>query len=194
MNIKIIFAFVMGVGAAGAAGWFIAKKRYEKIAQEEIDSVKAKYTIKKPEGDISEKVGKAESTGIDGESDISVNAEKPSEQADTGKTDISEKPKNGGKNDRPFLISPDEYGSVTGYELTSLTYYEGDGILANDENDEEIEDIDGTVGADFVNYFGEYEEDAAYVRNDILETDFEILRDRRSYSDVVKNLGYYAGD
>ena len=49
--------------------------------------------------------------------------------------------------EKPYVISPEEFGDFDEYTKLSLTYY-SDGVLA-DENDEIVDDIDETVGADF---------------------------------------------
>ena len=47
---KINFAmFMAGLTIGSAATWLCLKKRYEQIAQEEINSVKAVFAEKKPE-------------------------------------------------------------------------------------------------------------------------------------------------
>ena len=84
--------------------------------------------------------------------------------------------------DAPYVIPPEEFGE-TDYEIISLTYY-ADGILA-DDMDDIVDDVDDIVGADSLTHFGEYEEDSVFVRNDLREVDYEILRDPRKYSDVV---------
>ena len=85
--------------------------------------------------------------------------------------------------DKPYVIKPEDFGSIDEYEKVSLTYY-SDGILA-DELDFVIEDVEDAVGKDSLNHFGEYEDDSVFVRNDRLECDYEILRDSRKYADVV---------
>lgn len=87
--------------------------------------------------------------------------------------------------DKPYVISPEEFGEMEGYLQCSLTYYM-DGVLT-DEDDHIIDDADDIVGVDFYKHFGEYEDDSVFVRNDGKKHDYEILKDFRSYSDVVKN-------
>ena len=82
------------------------------------------------------------------------------------------------------MIAPEDFDEYDDYEIVSLTYYD-DGILAN-ENDEIVEDVEELIGADSLNRFGEYEDDSVYVRDERIKTDYEILRDRRNYTDVVK--------
>ena len=61
------------------------------------------------------------------------------------------------------------------YDTISLTYY-SDNVLA-DEDNEIIEDVEGVVGEDSLNHFGEYEDDAVYVRNNARKVGSEkILR------------------
>ena len=55
-----------------------------------------------------------------------------------------------------------------------------------DDNDDVIDDIEGTVGIDSLTHFGEYEDDAVFVRNDELKCYYEILLDHRNYNDFVK--------
>ena len=89
--------------------------------------------------------------------------------------------------DGPYVISPDEFGNEFDYEEVSLTYY-ADGVLTDDQ-DNIIEDVEGLVGLDSLNHFGEYEDDSVFVRNDALQTDYEILADLRNYSDVCTVFG-----
>ena len=68
------------------------------------------------------------------------------------------------------------------YDLVSLEYY-ADKVLV-DEDDHPIQDVEYMVGEDSLEHFGEYEEDAVYVRNDLIKTDFEILLvESRYYED-----------
>lgn len=86
--------------------------------------------------------------------------------------------------DEPEVIPPDEFGEFEDYDKISLTYY-SDYVLA-DENDDLVEDIENTVGAESLETFGEWEDDSVFVRNDRLKAYFEILLDQRKYSDVLK--------
>ena len=86
------------------------------------------------------------------------------------------------KKNRVYVISPEEFGN-NDYDAESLNYY-ADGVLTNSW-DEVIEDVDGFVGEDSLTRFGEYEDDCVYVRNEVLQTDYEILLDERKFSDIV---------
>lgn len=85
---------------------------------------------------------------------------------------------------KPYVISPDDFGELDGYETATLTYY-ADGVLEDDYYlviDES--EVDAMVGVDSFNHFGEHEQDTVFVRNEQQKTDFEIQRDLRKYSEV----------
>ena len=87
--------------------------------------------------------------------------------------------------DVPYVISPDEFDELDGYTPISLTYF-ADGVLA-DEYGVIVDNMEEIVG-DGLNHFGEYEEDAVYVRNDAKRCDYEILKDERKYAEFRKTL------
>lgn len=87
---------------------------------------------------------------------------------------------------KPYVITPDEFGE-TDYKIISLYYY-ADNVLT-DEFDNIIDDVEGTVGEASLDTFGEYEDDAVFVRNDQLEIDYEICADLRAYSEIYRNEG-----
>ena len=171
------------VGAAVTYNHF--KTKYERIAQEEIDSVKRAFS----EPQQSEPVeGSTEDKSVD-----ELIAEEVSSYNDIIKTQgyapdgvpayLQGKEVKGVS--RPYVISPADFDTLDDYEAYSLTYYE-DGVLT-DEQDNPVEDIDAMIGRDSLNHFGEYEDDSVHVRNDALQCDFEILRDLRNSSDVFRN-------
>lgn len=190
---KINFAmFMAGATVGSAAMWLYLKKKYEQIAQEEIDSVKAAFAERKPDFNIRN--NKDEQEDNQHKADIAklkpdlVNyVAKLQEEGYTNYTEHSRKNTNEEKDevmpDKPYVISPDEYGASDNYTPISLTYY-SDGVLADDE-DEIMEDIEGTVGEDFADHFGDYEDDSVHIRNDRLRCDYEILRDNRSFREVT---------
>ena len=91
-------------------------------------------------------------------------------------------------NDDPYVISPLKFAEGCDYETISLTYFQNGGILV-DELGELVNDIEGTVGLEFHEHFGEYTDDpdTVYVRNDRLEVDYEIQLDIGEYT-ANKNL------
>ena len=185
-----VLAFIVGAGMGSVCTWKLLKRKYELIAQEEIDSVKAAYATRE--------IGKGFVEGFrDGLKVAEDRTQKDEDDVDfkkyasiiqkEGYTDYSrsvEEKKGEAFVEKPYVISPEEFGEFEEYEKISLTYY-ADEVLA-DENDEEVDDVDEIVGEESLNHFGEYEDDSVFVRNDRLKCDYEILLDQRNYSDVAK--------
>lgn len=90
----------------------------------------------------------------------------------------------------PYVITHDEFfGNEKDYVQQTLTYYDGDGVLA-DEKDKPIDDTDGVVGDYNLNRFGYGSKDnnIVYVRNERMELEFEVVRSKNTYTQEV--LGY----
>lgn len=179
-------AFVFGAFAGGAVVWQIARKRNE----EEIRSVKETYSRREAivvkQADAAGDTEMSESAQKRRESVIAY-AERLHNEGYLPERDRKEDEASPA-GDEPYIISPDKYGEMDGYESISLTFY-ADGTLA-DDNDEVVEDIDEIVGSDFRDHFGEYEDDSVFVRNDKRKCDYEILADPRPYSDILKVKPY----
>lgn len=90
---------------------------------------------------------------------------------------------------RPYPI-PGNQAGMSGYDQTVLTYF-ADGVLV-DENYKVVPEIDISDfvgGRNFVKMFGDYGEmGVVYIRNDDLETDFEIDQDPRNWRDFKKTV------
>lgn len=166
--------FVAGATIGSLVTWKLVKTKYERIAQEEIDSVKevfSKREEKSSEKDIDEDDSETESL----EDIIDESCYK------TESTDKEEK-KEMHNSDRPYVITPEEFGD-SDYAIISLTYYT-DGTVTNEKN-KIVANVDELIGLDSLDHFGEYEDDSVFVRNDALQIDFEILKDWRDYSEVM---------
>lgn len=185
-TIKCFMAFAVGVGVGTAVAWKILEDKFEKFAQEEIDSVKETLLARKancePESeesnDISEEPS-SERPNLDGYAKT-VRKEDHIDYSGIRSSDVAKKMADV---EKPRVIAPDEFGDSYDYSQITLTHY-SDGVLT-DEDDEIIDDVEGAVGTDYADHFGEYEEDAVHVVNDIRKCYYEILRDYRNYSDVV---------
>lgn len=178
MKAMPIITFVVGAAAGSVATWFLLKTKYEQLAQEEIDSVKEVFSKREKTRYVEIEPEEVEESSD--EVDIREYAAKISGENYTEYSDI-ELVKNV---EKPYVITPDEFGEIDEYEKISLTYY-ADQILADDDN-ELVEDVDDVVGFESLGTFGRYEEDSVFVRNDRLQADYEILKDLRRYEDVIK--------
>lgn len=180
--IKGAVIFSLGVAAGLAISWKYNKDKYETIAREEISDVKERYRSKREhtekETDVEESDEDAEEEPVSG-----FKNEYENMMRNLGYKDYGEK-KGEDEVAKPYVIKPEEFGQTDDdYDLISLNYY-ADGVLT-DDFDDIIEDVEGTVGEDSLSHFGEYENDAVYVRNDARKVDYEICLDNRKFSEVV---------
>lgn len=193
---KKIIIFVAGAAVGSAVTWKLIKDKYAQLAQEEIDSVKEAFSNRK--NDSNNDISKEPEVELKEESHEEYDdlAQKYN-YANIYKTPVEDKPeikeveevkKSQVDVEKPYVISPDEFGECYGYEQISLSYH-ADGVLT-DDNYELVEDVDDTVGLDSLNHFGEYEDDSVFVRNDRLKCDYEILLDHRKYSDIIEKMPY----
>lgn len=183
----ILLGFLCG-GVVGAGSVYIfLRKKYQKQAQDEIEAVRDYYR-NKPSGVVLREVGPIQKLTQNQMDQAIENLGALSEdrlQEILSKYNPTEAvtqfdPEAGA----PFVISPEEFGEIEEYAKISLTYFE-DGVLTDDGCDP-IDEIDETVGADFMTHFGEYEDDSVFVRNPVRKCDYEILLDRRRYKDILK--------
>ena len=178
MNNKVVnaIAFLLGAGIGSVVTWKLVETKYNKLAQEEIDSVREVYS--KKEIALANEVKKAHAC-------LEANTKNDKVPSyhhiveDMGYAAESEEDE-GVSN--VYVIPPESYGELD-YEEVSLTYY-ADDVLGYDD-DSVIRDIDKVVGKGSLNTFGEYEDDSVFVRDDDKKIDYDILRDTRRYSDVV---------
>jgi len=208
MNNKIasFMMFIFGAAIGSVVTWQYTKKKYEQIAQEEIASVKetfSKLKVKSKDNETEENnnartiVERAKDRPSVVEYAAILRKQGYTNYSDTDSlsedSNVSEEEVDKNMiNDKPYVISPDEFGEFDDYDTISLTYY-ADQVLA-DEDDELVEDIEETVGFESLNTFGQYEDDSVFVRNDRLKCDYEILLDQRKYSDVIKRRPHEVED
>lgn len=92
--------------------------------------------------------------------------------------------------DAPYVITEEEFfENESNFSQTSLTYYEGDDVLA-DEEDKVINEADDLVGSENFSKFGYGSNDRnmLYVRNVPLNAEYEIAKSRGKYTVEVLGL------
>lgn len=186
-TIKYALTFASGAAIGSVAAWQLLKKKYERFAQEQIDSVKEVFSRRKNDHD--------EETIDDAVTPEKVAEEKPyiDEYSQAlnrlgylrNSDKISKEEKEEPPMDAPYVIPPEEFGEFEDYEKIDLKYF-ADCVLT-DDNYEPVDDVDDVIGLDSLDHFGDYEPDSVHVRNDRLRCDYEILKDVRNYSDVINN-------
>ena len=192
-------AFTIGVATGASVTYILIKNHFKKIADDEIDTMREYFQNKRAEeaNALEEEPDEAEVKEARDEHqedkpNIREYASLIKKENYTNYSDTTaDKKKEVDDVEKPYVITPEEFGELD-YSTISLTYY-SDGVLTY-ESDELVEDVDDIVGADFAEHFGEYEDDSVFIRNDRMKTDFEILVDKRNYSDVVETNPHSAED
>jgi hypothetical protein len=176
--------FVAGAAIGSAVTWFTTKSYYERIAQEEINSVKEYYKTKNVGDAINEGIEKGlESKPLVANTMAVKLAEIQEKVNKLGYTNYSNTETKVDEVEKPYVIEPQEFGELDDYDTNELTYF-ADGVLADDAM-EIVDDVESIVGADFADHFGDYEPDSVYIRNDMRKRDYLILADERDYYSIV---------
>lgn len=171
---------IVGFIAGAVACYFYMKNGEE---TEVIDFVPEREKAKKDENK-SEPFDEAYYTTHDATVEYAKRTSRSSYSQKYNETVELEKDMLEAKKDKPYVISPEEFGEIPGYSRFTLKYFK-DGFLIDDQN-QPIDDVETVVGKDFMNHFGEYEDDTVYIRNDRVESDFEILFVDEEYMDVLE--------
>lgn len=190
MSIKLSDLLVFAAGAAigSVVTWKVTKDKYEQMMQEAVDSVKEAYAHKAFE---EYTVRECVEAGIEVELDEQEEVESHAlEEMRTAYNNIAREAGYTTKEvedvTKPYVISPEEFDELDGYNSESLNYY-ADGVLT-DQYDNVIDDPEDIIGdIDPDEHFGEFEEDSVHVRNDVTKCDYEILRDTRCYHQSFPN-------
>ena len=201
MNDKLssVIIFCGGVFIGGFLTWDFFKTKYEKIADEEIASVKETFEHREPRPDKNYKVEEA-LKGNDTYINVSPGvAERVIQIIDSNNyrnysNTAIETDKKGGTADmelkQPYVITPEQYEDNVDYTKVSLTWY-NDEVLEDDWGN--VLDPDDVIGSDALKTFGQYEKDSVFVRDDEEQIDYEVLLDTRSYKETYGHDPVEAG-
>lgn len=178
MNKGHVIAFLAGAAVGVALSWKALKKKYERIAQREINSVKEKFAKRYPK-ETSEPMTDDEACDLYSkyQEEIASYASGATEDEEEGGVEYMPKPR---------VITPEEFGEIEEYDVMSLSLY-ADGVLADSITGEPIEDIENTVGRESLNHIGDHENDSVHVQNDRLKTYFEVLLDDREFENTPED-------
>lgn len=212
VNKKLVSEITIGVISASAgltAGYILAKKKFEKQANEAIQSVKETYDRRYKSGDYS-----SPSTALEAVKELQEEREDIEEQLDDFTEEIAKlgysevdpdvvpgQPQTvileegitpvvlpEVDSNKPYVITIEDFhdSEWDHFEKISLTYYEGDETLC-DDRDEIIPDILNAIGDGYL-HFGEgsQDDDQVYIRNGKLYSDFEVTRSKGEYAQEVR--------
>lgn len=185
--------------------------KYEEILKQEIAEAKAFYKLANkqgefatpeqavaslhplPETELEEAVvalNKYQGRSDEEERSVNIFTERTPEDDNF---DLEEEMENRSPNS-PYVISSDEFMEAEeGYDQITITYYAGDDTLADDK-EQEIPNVDLIIGEGNLERFGHGSGDTriVYIRNDRMQTDFEVLKSDGKYAHEV--LGFEHSD
>ena len=91
--------------------------------------------------------------------------------------------------DRPYNIPPEEYEVYCEADGTwnseEYTYYADEYVTDSQGLPVSPEDVIRCIGTEFPNWFGTYEDDQIWIRNDELRMDFSVVRDLDNFVDIA---------
>lgn len=179
VNSYIIFAG--GMVAGGLAGYLVARAMYKKEIErlnQEIDDI-----ADKAYKDWCRDNGKASKEGTEEDNKKLSDAEQRAYMERMHLDRYSGTTYDGAVDieapievaDKPYVITYDEYAveHIADFDKRTLTYYEKDDVLVNDEM--ELLNIDYYIGRENLDHVGEEEKDALFIRNEKNCVDYEVL-------------------
>lgn len=182
-TVTTVMAFAVGAAAGVAATWKFFEEKYARIAQEEIDSVKEVFSKRDRKEVQPEKTEPVVEATIENPKELIAINKKARAIIDYSGYSSSqdEKP----EEPKPYVIPPEAFGELEeeGYTNVSLTFCSDQVVI--DDNNDILEDVNDVIGFESLSHFGEYEDDAVYVRNDKLHCDYEILLDQRTSEQYI---------
>ena len=182
-----IIIFTAGAAIGSGVSWFILRSRYDQMVQEEIESVRESFAVLNSKDSDEEEAEDAPDEYYEEAEEKSQDIKYYKDIIDSSNYtgDVEENDLDEEYPSRiPEVIEPEEFGEKEGYQTVSMTYYEENKVLVDETYNEVVENVEELVGIDFDTHFGEYEDDSVHVRNHALETDFEILKVERAYSET----------
>lgn len=191
---KNLLCFVTGAAIGSVVTWKLIEKKYKDLADEEIESVIETFKNRKPritKDNVKETVEKVINKYKEPKETVedivtaegySIENEEETEEDDESNYTVDVDP--GVEVIVPYVITPEQFGEYNEYGTKTLTYY-ADNVLT-DEIDNPItsEEMETMIGPDALDHFGEYEDDSVYIRDEMNEMDYEILKSEKTFSEI----------
>lgn len=201
MNKLVTYLSFFGAGCAlgvlGTKTYF--ERKYRDIADNEIESVKEVYKRK-----TIALEGEEQKEAISGKvvlGQTSIASKEPSETGlflnmtpehmksmqinyNTMSNDIVDDIHPTEGPDKPYFITIDEFDEVNdGFTKLEYSYYMDDSTLVS--ADDEVISAADTIGVDNLELFENMDEDACFIRNEFVSTDYEVTKVFSSYSMIT---------
>ena len=193
---KNLLCFVAGSAIGSVVTWKLIEKKYKDLADEEIESVIETFKNRKPritKDEVKETVEKVINKWKEPKETVedivtaegySTEDKEETEEDDESNYTVDVDP--GVEVIVPYVITPEQFGEYSEYGTKTLTYY-ADNVLT-DEIDNPITsgEMETMIGPDALDHFGEYEDDSVYIRDEMNEMDYEILKSEKMFSEIPK--------
>ena len=191
---KNLLCFVAGAAIGSVVTWKLIEKKYKDLADEEIESVIETFKNRKPritKDEVKETVEKVINKCKESKETVenivtaegySIENEEEIDEDDESNYTVDVDP--GVEVIVPYVITPEQFGEYNEYGTKTLTYY-ADNVLT-DEIDNPItsDEMETMIGPDALDHFGEYEDDSVYIRDEMNEMDYEILKSEKTFSEI----------
>ena len=195
---KNLLFFVAGAAIGSIATWKLIEKKYKDLADEEIESVIETFKNRRPritKDEVKETVEKVINKWKEPKETVedivaaegySIENEEEIDEDDESNYTVNVDNDNDIEVITPYIITPEQFGEYNEYGTKTLTYY-ADNVLT-DEIDNPItsEEMITMIGPDALDHFGEYEDDSVYIRDEMNEMDYEILKSEKMFSEIPK--------
>lgn len=183
---KNVLIFLGGAAIGSVVTWKLIEKKYKDLADEEIASVVETFKNRKKTKKTKEEIKEVVTAVLEKQptdevvaNEIIIDRQYSIEDAGDYEVNIEQH-----KSTVPYVIMPEEFGEYTEYGTKHLTYY-ADGVLADEiDNPVTSADMETMIGPDALDHFGEYEDDSVYIRDEINEIDYEILKSEKLFSEI----------
>lgn len=193
---KNLLCFVAGAAIGSVVTWKLIEKKYKDLADEEIESVIETFKNRKSritKDEVKETVEKVINKWKEPKETVEdivtsegyyTEDEEETEEDDESNYTVDVDP--GVEVIVPYVITPEQFGEYDEYGTKTLTYY-ADNVLT-DEIDNPItsDEMITMIGPDALDHFGEYEDDSVYIRDEMNEMDYEILKSEKMFSEIPK--------
>ena len=191
---KNLLCFVAGAAIGSGVRWKLIEKKCKELADEEIESVIETFKNRKPritKDNVKETVEKVINKYKEPKETVedivtaegySIEDEEETDEDDDSNYTVDVDP--GVEVIVPYVITPEQFGEYSEYGTKTLTYY-ADNVLT-DEIDNPItsDEMETMIGPDALDHFGEYEDDSVYIRDEMNEMDYEILKSEKTFSEI----------
>ena len=192
---KNLLFFVAGAAIGSFATWKLIEKKYKDLADEEIESVKEMFKNRKQritKDEVKETVEKVINKWKEPKETVEdivtaegyYTEEEETEEDDESNYTVDVDP--GVEVIAPYVITPEQFGEYNEYGTKTLTYYADDVLTDEIDNPITSEEMETMIGPDALDHFGEYEDDSVYIRDEMNEMDYEILKSEKMFSEIPK--------